>query len=154
MATLQASTISNNTLWTDGNYPPTLATFTFSGNYTANTWYTLLQLNSLGHTGIMGVLGYGNTFNMGGGLWDSFLTSPGVYPISSNGPNNNSAFELKASVDAGHAPQGEVWRFRIVQNTSASGLGQQFQWQSNRTYSNANFSQSGRQAQVRLVRLV
>jgi len=153
MATLQASTITGNQVLTQSNYPQTLATYTFSGNFTANTWYTLFRLDTIGHNGIMGVVGFADTWNMGGTHWSSLITSPGVYPITPFNSNASQSFQLKNSVDSGHAPNGEVWQFRIVHNFNVSGRGQEFQWLSSNSYSNAN-NTSGRTAQVKLIRIV
>lgn len=153
MATLQASTVNGGELLGQANYPETLTEYVFTGNYTANTWYPIITLNTLGHTGIMGIIGYGNTFGMGGGFYDCYITCPGVYPISTQGTNDTEVFDLKASTNAGHAPNNEVWQFRIELNSAVSGLGCRLLWQSNRNYSGANGSGSSN-ARIKIIRLV
>jgi hypothetical protein len=124
---LSGTTAAGATAWHQGNYPIQTFTWNASGNYTANTGFTLFNWNDLGINGFCFITGFADTNAVGGAAWSSQFTVPGIFPIKTNGTNTTSIVDYGSAVYAGHAPNGEGWSFRVVYNLGSAGARLNFQ---------------------------
>lgn len=112
--------------------------YDFSGDYTANTWYSTTITRPSLHQGIVAIAMYFDCFNAGASMYQSYgVTEP--FHWTSTGPNSSATPLIKGDGPfMGHAPNSynqisSFIEFRIKHNFSGVDQVVQFQFKTGMT---------------------
>jgi len=111
-------------------------TYTITGTYVANNWYTVFNYYTI-PTGVYILKAYISTAGTGGELYEE--THSGIFSWFAGNTNSTMADTISTH-RAGHAPNTEIVSFRTLRNGYTSGLGLQFQFSSNKNWTNIGSS--------------
>tara|TARA_R110002096_G_scaffold286451_1_gene480194 strand:+ start:445 stop:1053 length:609 start_codon:yes stop_codon:yes gene_type:complete len=103
-----------------------------SGNYSANTWYTIATTGTLTEQGIYILVAYVEDFTAGGGNYYIHACSTNFYWVTT-GTNRPTAFNFPALLGTGHATA-SLPLIRITQELGSAGAQSKIQWQTPYTY--------------------
>jgi len=111
-------------------------TYQVSGNYSANTWYTIVTNATLTEQGIYILVAYVEDFTAGGANYYIHACSTNFY-WDTTSTNRTTAFNFPALLGTGHAT-GSLPLIRITQELGTSGAQSKIQWQTPYTYTGLN----------------
>ena len=121
----------NGTVRYRGNTYNQLA-YQVTGNYSANTWYTIATTATLTEQGIYILVAYVEDFTAGGGNYYIHACSTNFYWVTT-GTNRPTAFNFPALLGTGHATA-SLPLIRITQELGSAGAQSKIQWQTPYTY--------------------
>ena len=107
-------------------------TYQVSGNYSANTWYTIVTNATLTEQGIYILVAYVEDFTAGGSNYYIHACSTNFYWVTT-GTNRPTAFNFPALLGTGHATA-ILPLIRITQELGSAGAQSKIQWQTSYTY--------------------
>ena len=111
-------------------------TYQVSGNYSANTWYTIATNATLTEQGIYILVAYVEDFTAGGSNYYIHAASTNFY-WDTTSTNRTTAFNFPALLGTGHAT-GSLPLIRITQELGTAGAQSKIQWQTPYTYTGLN----------------
>ena len=117
-------------------------TYQVSGNYSANTWYTIATTATLTEQGIYILVAYVEDFTAGGSNYYIHACSTNFF-WDRTSTNRTTAFNFPALLGTGHAT-GSLPLIRITQELGTAGAQSKIQWQTPYTYTGLNPGLSGK----------